>query len=139
MKLEFQEEKIIIYLTYEKLNIDNIEKLNKDIKKLFIKLIKKYELDLYGYSKVTIYNNEYYGNVLEIEKIYNSDFNKNIIDLKVLLYKNVPMDLEFDDYNFDKKIDNIIIKNGKYYLNIDKTINIIKYIEYGKVNYSNNS
>ena len=137
MKVEFEVNKVIVYLYENSLNIDNITLLNKDIKNLFIKLIKRYNLDFFGYSKVTIYNNYKYGNVLEIEKIYYDEFNSHTIDLKVVVYRNVLMYLEFDDYCFTKKIDKIICKDNKYLLNIDDIDNIMEYIEYGRINYNN--
>ena len=88
MKIECNDEKIIVYLHRYKLNIDDIDKLNKDIKTLFIKLIRVYKLPLLGYSKVIIYHNKNYGSVLEIEKIYNSEYNRDIIDLKLIIFKD---------------------------------------------------
>lgn len=131
MKIECIDEKITVYLHRYKLNVDNIEKLNKDIKNLFIKLIKVYKLPVLGYSKVYIYHNDKYGSILEIEKIYNNEYNMDIIDLKLIVFKDVLMYLEFDDFYF--KDDNLLFKNNKYYLDISKIDNLYKYIEFGKI------
>ena len=133
MKIKYLDNKIIVYLPGNRLTINNIEELNKEIKNIIIKLIKRYNIDFYGYSKVTIYNNEYYGNILEIEKIYQT-YQKNI-DLKIIIYRFITMYLEFDDYLFLDRPKDLIIKDGKYYLKIDKNLNLLKYIEYGKVIY----
>ena len=133
MKIKYLDNKIIVYLPGNRLTINNIEELNKEIKNIIIKLIKRYNIDFYGYSKVTIYNNEYYGNILEIEKIYQTY--QKIIDLKIIIYRFITMYLEFDDYLFFDRPKDLIIKDGKYYLKIDKNLNLLKYIEYGKVIY----
>ena len=133
MKIKYLDNKIIVYLPGNRLTINNIEELNKEIKNIIIKLIKRYNIDFYGYSKVTIYNNEYYGNILEIEKIYQT-YQKNI-DLKIIIYRFITMYLEFDDYLFLDRPKDLIIKDGKYYIKIDKNLNLLKYIEYGKVIY----
>ena len=140
MKIEFNNDKIIIYLYQIKLNFDNLNTLNSDIKKILIKLIDKYNVNLFGYSKVNIYHNNKYGSILEIEKIYNNDeFNVSTIDLRIIVYRNVPMFLEFDDFYFVKKPKHLIMKNNKYYIDINDINNIIKYIEFGKIKYKENS
>ena len=134
MKIEYKDEKTIIYLYRERLNIDNIDILNKQIKNIFLKLIKFYKMDFFGFSKVKVFYNEKYGSILEIEKIYSNEYNRDIIDLKLVIYRNVKILLEFDDYYF-KDIKNIIMKNNKFYLNINDAENIIDYIEFGKIIY----
>ena len=135
MKLEINDEKIIIYLYRYTLDLDNIENLNTQVKNIFIKLIKIYKMNIYGYFKVHIYSNKNYGNILEIEKKYLDDFMHDIIDLKLVIHENTPFYLEMDDYIFPLKKDKLIIKNKKYYLNLDDIDDIIKYIEYGKIVY----
>lgn len=140
MKIEFVPDKVIIYLYRDRLSINNIDILNKEIKNIFINLIKKYHLDFFGYSKVSIYNNPKYGNIMEIEKIYDHDFSSNVIDLKIIVYKNAPMYLKFDDYYFNimqRRITNH--RNKEYLINISDIDNITKYIEYGKISYKDYS
>ena len=134
MKIELTFNKVIIYLYQHKLNFDNLTDLNNEIKKIIIKIISKYQLDFSGYSKVSIYNNDKYGSILEIEKIYNLNYSSNI-NLKIIVYKNVPLYLEFDNLYFDELINKLKIKNNKYYISVDDIDNIIKYIEYGRVYY----
>lgn len=136
MKIECENDKIIVYLYNDILPFDDIELLNKKIKELFIKIIKMYHLSFFGYSIVNIYHNDYYGCILEIKKIYNNDFNTDIMDLKVIIHKNVDFFLEIDDNLYVDSTD-FIIENDKYYLNISKIDNIYKYIEYGKIVYKN--
>lgn len=135
MKIELINDKIIIYLYKYQLSFDSTVKLNDEIKSLFIKLIKVYHLDFFGYSKVHIYENKKYGSILEIEKIYNSEFNIEIIDLKLLVHRNTLFYLVFDDYYEFLKDKQMVIKNNKYYVDINLFDNILKYIEYGGIIY----
>lgn len=136
MKIECENDKIIVYLYNDILPFDDINLLNKKIKEIFIKIIKIYHLNFFGYSIVNIYHNDYYGCILEIEKIYNSDFNTDIMDLKVIIHKNVDFFLEIDDDLYVDSSD-FTINNDKYYINLSKINNIYKYIEYGKIVYKN--
>ena len=134
MKIESKDEKLVVYLYRYHLTIDDIDKLNREIKNIFIKLIKYYHLDFFGYSKVSVYYNKYYGSVLEIEKIYNNEFNREIIDLKLLIYNNTKFFLEFEDYPFSKEMP-FVYENNKFYVDLENIDNIYKYIEFGKVIY----
>ena len=64
MKIEYSNNKIIIYLFKYDLTYDNVSSLNTEIKNIFIKLIKIYKLDFFGYFKVIIYRNKKYGSIL---------------------------------------------------------------------------
>lgn len=131
MKIEFQNEKIIVYLYRYVLDLENVEKLNKEVRNLFVKLIKTYNIDFFGYSKVHIYNNKKYGSILEIEKIYNNEFNREIIDLKLVIHEDTIFKFVFDDKYFDE----LEYFKGKFYLDMDKVNNLYKYLEFGKVIY----
>ena len=97
MKIEVKEDKTIVYLYKYELSFDNIEKLNKEVKNIFIKLIKVYNLDLHGFLKVYVYCNKIYGYVLEIETLYdNSDF--EAVDLKLVIYENCEFYFKTDYY-----------------------------------------
>lgn len=135
MKVEFVIDKVIIYLYQYKLSINNIDILSKEIKNIFANLIKKYNVDFFGYLKVKIYNNSKYGNIIEINKIVDNSLYSNIIDLKITVYKDYPMYFEFDSYYDGILPIKTINKDGKYLININNIENILKYIEYGKINY----
>ena len=134
MKIECVNDKIIIYLYAIDLFIDNIDNLNTQIKEIIVKIIKKYHINIFGFFKVNIYYNKEYGSILEIENIYSSEYNKDLIDLKIIIYKNVDFYLEIDDNIYLNK-SNYILKNNKYYIKIDQLNNLYKYLEYGKVVY----
>ena len=138
MKIEITHDKVIVYLYIKALSINDIALLNKEIKSLFINLIERYHLNFFGSFKVSIYHNSHYGSILEIEKAYDDSFNTNLIDLKIIVYRNVSMYLEFNDFYFTNVPKQLIIKNNKYYLSVDNIDNIMKYIEYGRINYNTN-
>ena len=136
MKVKNIDNKIVVYLYKSLLNVDNLDKLHQEIKKIFIKLIKIYKLDFFGLNLVHVYQNKYYGNILEIEKVHEQVFNLDIIDLKLIVHKNNNFYLEMDDYLIDDNFDNLIFYNNKYYLNLEKIDNINKYIEFGNIVYN---
>ena len=135
MKVDFKNDKIIVYLYDFNLNINNADALNEKIKDLIIMIIKKYKVNFFGYSKIVIYNNEKYGSIIEILPIVTNDFSFNTIDLKIVVYKNTPMYLELDNCYSLEMFKKVFIKNNKYYLNINNIENIAKYIELGKIIY----
>lgn len=134
MKIENVDGKIIIYLFDKHVDINDIDALNKEIKNIFVRIMKRGSYDFFGYSKVNVYHNKYYGLILEVEKMYSDERCYKTIDLKIIIYKNVPMYIEFDDcYNF--KLNEFEMINNKYYLDINSKTNLYKYIEYGKIKY----
>lgn len=134
MKIEFKKDKTIVYLYKYELSFDNIEKLNKEIKNIFIKLIKVYNLDLHGFLKVYVYCNKIYGYVLEIETLYDdSDF--EAIDLKLVIYENCEFYFKTNDYFLINKFDRIYYGDDSFYVNLCEIENIINLIEHGEIVY----
>ena len=135
MKIEVKDGKIIVYLYQYRFSFKDKEILHKEIKTLFIKLIRKYNLELFGFNKVNIYENKIYGAILEIENVGIDNFYHEIIDLKINVYNDVSFFFEFDDdYNILNYHD-IQMENNRYYLEIKNNDDIINYIEYGKIIY----
>lgn len=135
MKIEVKDGKIIVYLYQYRFSFKDKEILHKEIKTLFIKLIRKYNLELFGFNKVNIYENKIYGAILEIENVGIDNFYPEIIDLKINVYNDVSFFFEFDDdYNILNYHD-IQMENNRYYLEIKNNDDIINYIEYGKIIY----
>ena len=135
MKVENINNKIIVYLFDNTIDISNINELNNKIKSIFIKLMKRYNYDFFGCNKVNVYHNKYYGLILEVEKLSNMVFNSYAIDLKITIYKDVLMYLEFDDYYFLDNIKSLNYHNGKYYLKINNQLDYNKYLEFAKIKY----
>ncbi len=134
MKIENIDNKIIIYLYKEKIP-NTTSLLKENVKNLFVNLIRKYHLNLFGYAKVTIYQNDQYGCILEIDKLYN-DLDINIIDLQLIVHKNVDFYLEISDALYFDDFKDVICKNNKFYVDINCLDNLLKYIECGKIIYN---
>lgn len=132
MKIKYASEQIVIYLYRYNLDLNDSNRLNKQIKSIFIKLIKVYGVSFSGYFKVDIYENKKYGYILEIEKVYNSEFNFNIIDLKITIHSDVTFYLKTDDYPLIHNIKAINI-DGYFYINLDDIDNFWEYIEFGSI------
>ena len=132
MKLVINEdEKIVLYLYDYFFNLEK-ENITREIKELFLKLIKYYSLKLNGIYEVLLFENSKYGTILEINKIKELLFNKDVIDIKVKIYKKANIYLKTKDYFILEKYKNIYSKDNNYYINIndvDKIINLIEFID----------
>ena len=129
-------EKIILYLNnyfFKNLEKDN---LTKEIKKLFIKLIKYYQLDFNGIYEVLMFENIKYGTILEITKLGDLLFTNNLIDLKVKIIKNSNFYLKSSDYFIFKDYKKVYYYDNNYYLNIKEIDNILKLIEFCEIIYN---
>lgn len=134
MKIEAKEDKTIVFLYKYELSFDNIEKLNKEVKNIFIKLIKVYNLDLHGFLKVYVYCNKIYGYVLEIETLYNdSDF--EAVDLKLVIYENCEFYFKTIDYFLVNKFEKVYYDEEYFYVNVKELDDLIKFIEFGEIIY----
>ena len=132
MKIEIIDEKIVLYLYnyfFKSLDKDNI---TKEIKNIFIRLIKYYKLKINGIYEVFVYENKKYGTILEIIKQEELLFHKDLIDIKVKIFKDVNIYLKSDNYFIFDKFKNIYYKDNNYYIdikNINNLINIIEFID----------
>lgn len=136
MKLVIDEdEKIVLYLYDYFFNLSEKENVTKEIKKIFLKLIKYYSLKINGIYEVYLYENNKYGTVLEIKKQAELLFNPDIIDIKLKIYKNVNFYLKTNNYFILETYMNIYYKDNFYYINIDEIDNINNLIEYVDIIY----
>lgn len=139
MKLDvYNINNVVFYLSKEYLNkihfkIDN--EVEKEFKKLFVRLKNIYNLDLKGYYEVTIYINDLYGIIIEMEKD-DDEYIKifgDTLDMKItfkfdseIFYKINNLDFfEYDKYNLYNdnnnlyiSIKNKILLNRKEYLTL---------------------
>ena len=97
---------------------DNIVDMTKYMKNLVLKLRKKYRKDISGFYKVDVYLNEKIGLIAHFFKEDELEFFRDIIDLKVTVFEDACVFLEFDDYFLlcDK---NVYFWKGKYYIDLD--------------------
>jgi len=135
MKIQVDNDKIIIYLynyffkNYEK------KYLIDDIKKIFLRLIQYYHIEINGGYDVIVYQNTKYGTILEIIKQDELLFPNDFIDIKVKFYKNTNFYLRAKDYYIFKDYYNVKYYNGYYYINIDDVDNILKVLEFTEILY----
>ncbi len=123
MKLELlNSNNIIFYLSKDYLNRINFsigEDVEQKFKDLFIKLKNIYKLDLNGYYEVTVYVNDIYGIIIEMEKD-DDEYIKifgDTLDMKItfkfdceILYKIDNIDfINFKNYNLYYYDDNLYI------------------------------
>lgn len=136
MKIELTNEKIVVYLNNYYFNTSDKDKLIREIKDLFIKLIKIYKLSFSGIYKVNLYENKLYGSILEIIKQEELLFSRDLIDIKVSVKKNNDIYLKTSDYFVFEDYQNIYYRDNNYYLNILDTSNYLKLIEFCKIVYN---
>ena len=110
MKIELTNEKIVVYLNNYYFNTSDKDKLIREIKNLFIKLIKIYKLSFSGIYKVNLYENKIYGSILEIIKQEELLFSRDLIDIKVSVKKNNDIYLKTSDYFVFENYKNIYYK-----------------------------
>lgn len=129
-----------IYIMKDKIqNIDleNEDKLEKYLKKLFKILKNKYSIKLEGFYDVDIYIDKYYGIVihLEKEKLEYYNYYKDEVDMKISIINSVFL-YQIDNYIENKKIH--IIDNNMYLeiTNPNDLINIMENCNYILYNYS---
>ena len=136
MKIQVIDEKIVLYLYNYFFKTTPTDTLTKEIKKIFIRLIKNYHFKLGGIYNVLVYENSYYGTILEIEKIEELLFNPDLIDIKVRVINNQDFYFKTDDYFIIENYNNIYYQNEYFYLKLDDKINLTSLIEYGSIEYN---
>lgn len=114
MKLElFNLNNLTVYLNnkyLEKINFDLKNNVEQQFKKLFIKIKNKYNIEMSGYYEVTVYLNDKYGMIIEIEKD-DDEYVKlfgDTVDMKITF--------KFDSSIFYKLEEYIIYKINNYFL-----------------------
>lgn len=132
MKIVSSVDKITIFI-YKNEVIDDI---NDYMKKLILKLKKKYHMDIFGFYKVNIYKNNKIGMIIDLLKEDDIDFFTDLVDLKIKVYEDSNMYLRFNDYFFREK-KKVYVINNNYYMDIDKLSNkdFLSMIEFCSVIY----
>ena len=135
MKIEVNDELIIIYL--RNTFFDDLERkeLILRIKEVFIRLIEYYNFNLKGSFECFLYENIKYGTILEIKNHDKLLFPRDLIDIKVKIYKNHRFYFKTQDYFIINKYNNIYYDGEYYYINLDDINNVIELIEHGNFLY----
>lgn len=138
MKIKTLDDLLIVYLYNMKLDLTNKNELTKNIKVLLEKIINFYSINLSGIYEVVIYENKFYGYVLEIKKIKDFEYG-DFLDLKISIKNNQNFYLVVDNYNFIEDFNNIFYKNNLYYVNVCNIKNVNILFEYGDILYKDNA
>lgn len=116
MKIDYYQDKIVVYLINKKIKLE-ADDIKDTLFEVFDILIKDYNIKIEENYHINLYINYSYGIVLELVKLENSDYDEdtisielNILDDKLFLY-------EIDDpLGFTNN--EIYYYDNKYYLNI---------------------
>ncbi len=134
MKIINKDKKIILYLYKNFFSTDNKEIIIKEIKDLFIKLIKYYKLLFSGIYEVFVYENKLYGTIIEIIKKDDLLFSPDLIDIKVKIKKDTDIYLKTNDYFVFKDYKDIYYYKNCFYIPINK--DYLKLIELTEIEYN---
>jgi hypothetical protein len=128
MKVEYiDENNFYIYLNkyyLSDLEIDNKPCVEEYFKKMFLNLKNNHHLDIYGYYNIRVYVNKQYGIIIDVFKLSNDYFKMsgNKVDMKIMIDGDNKFIYEIDDYFYaienKDNIDNIYLKDGKYYVEL---------------------
>ena len=149
MKLELLNlDNITIYLNKDylkKIKFNLEENVEKEFKKLFLKIKNIYNINMCGYYEVVVYENALYGIIIELEKD-DDEYVKifgDTLDMKIVFKfdSDIYYELEeFDKYDFNKY--HLYYYNDKFYIELkDKNINYREYLrllENSTIIYGNN-
>ena len=128
MKVISKNDKITV-ISFEKTNMD----INDYIKKIVLKLKRKYKIDIYGFYEINIYKNDKIGMIIDFIKEDDFDLFSDLLDFKINIIENADIYLKFNDYFLNKK-EKFYILNNNYYININdisykKFLNMIEFSE----------
>lgn len=135
MKIEFIDDKIILYLKEFFFKEKDNNKIIDEMKEIFIKLIKYHSIKMQGYYDVEVFENKKYGTILEIIPEDKLLFHPDLIDIKVKFYKNTCIYLRSRDYFAFKNYKNIYYDKDYYYIDINEVDNILPVIEFVDILY----
>ncbi len=135
MKIVSSEDKITVFI-YKK---ENIKDINEYMKKLILKLKRKYQIDIFGFYSVKVYKNKKIGMIIELIKEDDIDFFTDLVDLKIKVYENSDIFLKFNDY-FLKEKKSFYTLDNNYYIDINKITNkeFLSMIEFCNIIYGEN-
>ena len=107
------------------LNLDNKEDIENYLKKLFLIIKDRYDIDISGMFEIDIYVNNKYAIVIDIfkEDLEYLDYFSNQIDMQVNIIKDSIFLYEWDSF-IEKDLDKY---NHKYYIVVEDIVDPIIY------------
>ena len=135
MKIKIlEDEKIVLYLYDYFFNTLEKDQITKEIKKIFLKLIKYYEIEMGGIYEVFVYENKKYGTILEIIKKEQLLFHPDLIDIKLKIF-NIFIYLKSCDYFLFKEYQNVYFDGKYFYIDVEEVSNLLPLIEWVDICY----
>lgn len=118
MKIEYRDNKLIVFFNNKILNIDKLN-IDRQIKDIFSKLDKIYNIDLDGCYDVEVYIDNNIGCVLSIVKDNLDYYDYDLVDVNVNISKYGKFVFKVNDiYDFGFRCSYYLYKGGLYVLPI---------------------
>lgn len=115
MKIKICDDNLFIYVYNTELKSkDDIEDYIKDI---IYKLRQKQKRKISGFYNVNVYQNDFFGLIIEMTREDELDFFPDIIDLKIIIHFDSEVYLAFDDYFLLRNKKEVYYCDSKYYIN----------------------
>ena len=136
MKIVSSNDKVVIFLYKNQSIVD----MNDYMKKLILKLRRKYRLSICGFYSATIYKNDKIGMIIELLKDDDIDLFTDLVDLKIKVYDNSTIFLKFNDYFLLEK-KKVFVFNNCFYIDINDLTKaeFLSMIEFCSIVYGNES
>ncbi len=136
MKLElFNLNNLTVYLNnkyLDKINFDLKNNVEQQFKRLFIKIKNIYDIEMSGYYEVTVYLNDIYGMIIEIEKD-DDEYVKlfgDTVDMKITFKFDSSIFYKLEEYKtFDIDNYDLYYYNDVFYIELVNNDNL-EYTEY---------
>ena len=105
---------MITVITFEnyKLSIDDY------IKKIILKLKKKYKVDIFGIYEINVYKNKKIGMIIDFIKEDDFGLFSDLLDFNINIIETSDIYLRFNDYFLETK-EKFYLLDDNYYINID--------------------
>jgi len=135
------EDSFVLFFNNFNEKIDLNDNIEETFKKIFLRLKKYYDIEIYGFYNIIVYTDEYYGVILKAIKDKELDLFYNQIDMHVIIEKccflyEVKDILLYKDM-FDKI--NIYYHNNYFYIELKqklKSKEMLKLIENSNIIYN---
>jgi len=127
----------LLFINSDKLfsvDFDSKEEIIGLVKEFIIKIQDLYCLNMNGFYKIRVFPNKVIGLFMEIEKMDDIEYEKNI-DLRIIVYLNEKFYLKVDDFDFVPYNISSIYYMDHYYMNMNDIEEILSLIEYGEIVY----
>lgn len=120
MKININDKNIIIFIPKEIIDFDykNQKEIEMYLKDKIVKLKRKYFKTISGFYNAKVYQNDYFGIIIEMIHESDIDFFKDLIDIKVNMYYDSEIYFKIEDFFLIKNKKTIYYYDNNYYINV---------------------